>query len=121
MLSIKHLGNNIVGHGILPRTRPARQLAKGLTQPSFADVEIKRWKEKRFRRFPALDPRLECANQLSGIDLEAFLDSSLARIAIIALLMSGVVKKCKVSQRYGKDKKIEGIEQLLFVVGRNIE
>jgi len=52
---------------------------------------------------------LESANQFPGIDLESFSESSLARIAIMALLMSGIVKKRKVSKRYRKDEKVEGI------------
>jgi hypothetical protein len=49
LLMSKHLWNNTVGHGIFPRPSPARQFAKGLLQFSLRQMEVERWKKKRFR------------------------------------------------------------------------
>lgn len=121
LLTIKHLGNDTVGHGIFPRSSTARQFAKSLLQFSLRQMEVERWKKKRFRGLPAFNSGLERSNKFKGINLEGFPNRLLACTAVVTFLMSSFIKLGQISQWHRKNKKVERTEKLLIVDSRDIK
>jgi hypothetical protein len=119
--AVEHLRFYLCRHRILPRSRAARQFTKYLVQALTPQMEVYRWQQQWFERFPTLDSSLKRTDKVTVVDIHPSANCVFTCFALVAPLIAEVIERRKAAQRHGEDKEIERSEERFVVLRWDVE